>query len=370
MAKGERRMLPNQILHRVIQDIYRITGQDCGVWDRAGHCLAMTGENILLLKEEVKTFSGSGRETQLEGGKGCFLAGAEGEYILTIRGQEGVERSGCWGVSQLNNLLLLQKERLDKGQTLLRIMREDLSESEILQLTHRLRLAESGARTLFLIEARSKGKTLIPETLRGLYGNGSRDFIIPLDERRTILVKSLDGEDTKQQRVRFSHEILDTLQMEAMVGVRVACARVIFHLRDLKKAYETALTALEVGKIFYEEKNLLTYGELGVGHLIHQLPRDRCQMFLKEVFLGEQEQVFEEEELTAIYTFFECSLNISEAARRLFVHRNTLVHRLERIQKKTGLDIRVFEDALTLKIAMMVSEHNRYLEKKEAQKHD
>lgn len=363
-------MLPNQILHRVIQDIYRITGQDCGVWNRGGQCLAMTGENILLLKEQVKTFSKSGRKSQVEEGSGCFLAGEEGEYILTIRGEAEVEKSGCWGISQLNNLLLLQKERLDKGQTLLQMMREDLSESETLSLMHRLRLAEEGARTLFLIEARSKGKTLIAETLRGLYGNGPRDFVIPLDERRTILFKSLEGEDVEEQRIHVSHEILDTLQMEAMVGVRVACARVIFHLRDLKKAYETALTALEVGKIFYAEKNLLTYGELGVGHLIHQIPADRCRMFLKEVFQGEGEQVFEEEEMTAIYTFFECSLNISEAARRLFVHRNTLVHRLERIQKKTGLDIRVFEDALTLKIAMMVSEHNRYLEKKEAQKHD
>lgn len=362
-------MLPNQILHRVIQDIYRITGQECGIWDREGRCLAMTAEKLLLLKEEVRDFVKGGGKEQTGGATGFFSAGEEGEYILAVQGCEAAQ-AGIWGVSQLNNLLLLQKEKLDKGQTLLRIMREEFSEDDILQMSRRMKLAESGARTVFLIEARSAGKTLILETLKGLYGNGPRDFVIPLDESRTILVKSLESEDVKKWQLHYGHEILDTLQMEAMVGVRVACSRAVFHIGELKKAYETAMTALEVGRIFYEEKNLLIYGELGVGHLIYRLPGERCRMFLREVFRGEEEQGFDEEELTAIYTFFECSLNISEAARRLFVHRNTLVHRLEKIQKKTGLDIRIFEDALTLKIAMMVSEHNRHLEKKEAQKDD
>ena len=119
--------------------------------------------------------------------------------------------------------------------------------------------------------------------------------------------------------------------------------------------------ALEVGRVFYVEKKILAYNELGIGRLIHQLPASLCEMFLHEVFEDGKADIFEEEELTTVYTFFENNLNISETARRLYVHRNTLVYRLEKIQKKTGLDVRVFDDALTFKIAMMVADHMKYM---------
>ena len=119
--------------------------------------------------------------------------------------------------------------------------------------------------------------------------------------------------------------------------------------------------ALEVGRVFYVEKNLLAYNELGIGRLIHQLPQSLCEMFLQEVFNGKMVEQFEEEELLTVYTFFENNLNISETARQLYVHRNTLVYRLEKIQKKTGLDVRTFDDALMFKIALMVESHMRSL---------
>lgn len=121
--------------------------------------------------------------------------------------------------------------------------------------------------------------------------------------------------------------------------------------------------ALEVGRVFYSEKTILAYNELGIGRLIHQLPVSLCEMFLNEVFEEGENEVFDEEELTTVYTFFDNNLNISETARQLYIHRNTLVYRLEKIQKKTGLDVRVFDDALTFKIAIMVAKHMRYIKK-------
>ena len=120
--------------------------------------------------------------------------------------------------------------------------------------------------------------------------------------------------------------------------------------------------ALEVGRVFYADRNILAYNELGIGRLIHQLPASLCEMFLNEVFEGNTADQFEEEELTTVYTFFANNLNISETARQLYVHRNTLVYRIEKLQKSTGLDIRVFDDALTFKIALMVVNYMRYLD--------
>ena len=144
-----------------------------------------------------------------------------------------------------------------------------------------------------------------------------------------------------------------------MVSVRVAYGTLIDELRDVSRSYKEASVALEVGRVFYAEKNILAYDRLGIGRLIHQLPGSLCEMFLKEVFEGDAVDLFEEDELTTVYTFFDNNLNISETSRQLYVHRNTLVYRLEKIQKRTGLDVRVFDDALTFKIAMMVADHMR-----------
>ena len=145
--------------------------------------------------------------------------------------------------------------------------------------------------------------------------------------------------------------------------VRVACGTIVSQIKDVSKSYKEAKLAMEVGRIFYPEKTVVSYRTLGIGRLIYQLPLPLCEMFMKEIFDGNTPDTFDEETLTTIEKFFENNLNVSETARQLFVHRNTLVYRLEKLQKTTGLDIRVFEDALTFKIALMVASYMKYLEK-------
>lgn len=216
-------------------------------------------------------------------------------------------------------------------------------------------------RTVFLIEAKNEGENLILETLKGLYATGTKDFVTAVDEKHVILVRALEKTDDYQKLAQIARELVDTLNMEAMVSVRVSYGTIIEELKDVSKSYKEADMALEVGRVFYSDKNILAYNELGIGRLIHQLPSSLCEMFLEEVFQGSVADQFEEEELTTVYTFFDNNLNISETARQLYVHRNTLVYRLEKIQKKTGLDVRVFDDALTFKIAMMVADHMKYI---------
>lgn len=216
-------------------------------------------------------------------------------------------------------------------------------------------------RVVFVIEPKNEGDVLVQETLKGLYATGTKDFVTAIDEKHIILVKSLQSTDSYPQVEQIAKELVTTLNMEAMVSVRAAYGTIVEELKDVSRSYKEADMALEVGRVFYTEKKILAYNELGIGRLIHQLPASLCEMFLNEVFEDGKADIFEEEELTTVYTFFDNNLNISETARRLYVHRNTLVYRLEKIQKKTGLDVRVFDDALTFKIAMMVADHMKYM---------
>ena len=272
--------------------------------------------------------------------------------------------AGRFGASQIANLLFAYKEKMDKNRFIQNLILDNMLVVDVYNQAKKMKIPVEQRRVVFLIESKNEGETLILETMRGLYATGMKDFVTAVDERHVILVKALENTDDYQTLNRIAHEIVDTLNMEAMVGVRVAYGTIVEELKDVSRSYKEADLALQVGRAFYVEKNILAYDELGIGQLIHQLPPSLCEMFLKEVFENGPEEKFEEEELTTVYTFFDNNLNISETARQLYVQPNTVVYRLEKIQKKTGLDVRVFDDALTFKIAMMVADHMKDINEK------
>ena len=212
------------------------------------------------------------------------------------------------------------------------------------------------------MESKNEGENLILETLKGLYATGTKDFVTAVDEKHVILVRALENTDDYLQLEQMARELVDTLNMEAMVSVRIAYGTIISELKDVSKSYKEAKLALDVGKIFYVEKDIVAYSSLGIGRLIYQLPLPLCKMFIKEIFEGKSPDEFDEETLATINKFFENSLNVSETSRQLYIHRNTLVYRLDKLQKSTGLDLRVFEDAITFKIALMVVKYMKYME--------
>lgn len=359
-------MLSNQILHKTVQDIKCITGLECGVWDMNAKCLVMTSERMLGLEKEVASFCRKTREEPEQAGEeaGLYLVCDDDEpaYVLALMGNSPqISMAGKMGASQLANLLYAYKERMDKNRFIQNLILDNMLLVDVYNQAKKMKIPTELKRTVFLIEAKNEGESLILETLKGLYATGTKDFVTAVDERHVILVKALESTDGYEQLNQIAKVLVDTLNMEAMVSVRVSYGTIVDELKDVSRSYKEADMALEVGRVFYVDKNILAYNELGIGRLIHQLPASLCEMFLKEVFDGDVTGQFEEEELTTVYTFFDNNLNISETARQLYVHRNTLVYRLEKIQKKTGLDVRVFEDALTFKIAMMVADHMKYM---------
>ena len=201
--------------------------------------------------------------------------------------------------------------------------------------------------------------------MRNLLGNRAKDFVTAVDEKNIIVVKELDSTDGHEELEKTARNIYTLLAEDGEEDALVAYGTVVNDIKEVSKSYKEAKLALDVGKIFFGERNVIAYSTLGIGRLIYQLPIPLCKMFIREIFEGKSPDDFDEETLTTINKFFENNLNVSETSRQLYIHRNTLVYRLDKLQKSTGLDLRVFEDAITFKIALMVVKYMKYMESME-----
>ena len=201
------------------------------------------------------------------------------------------------------------------------------------------------------------------DNVRSLLGGKSRDFITAVDEKNIIVVKELSEKDGSKEMDKMAKDMLSILKEDTGdEHIHIAYGTVVNDIKEVSKSYKEAKMALDVGKIFFDEKDIVAYSTLGIGRLIYQLPLPLCKMFIKEIFFFFLPDEFDEETLATINKFFENSLNVSETSRQLYIHRNTLVYRLDKLQKSTGLDLRVFEDAITFKIALMVVKYMKYME--------
>ena len=359
-------MLPNQVLQKTMRDMGEIVGENCSIWNSEGVCLAHFASISEMDRREIQEViqNMDEREKIKEAGKSFFCIYMEEElvYILVIHTEkEGTEVIGRLSVKQIETLIQAYQERMNRNHFMQNLLLDNMLLVDVYNRAKKLNVAIEERRAVIVIEPKNPEENLVLETLKGIYATSTRDFVTVVDEGHIILVKALeDGEGYKLNDVAKS--IVDIVNTEAMVNVRVAYGTIVSEIREVSKSYKEAGMALDVGRIFYEEKNILAYNELGIGRLIHQLPVSLCEMFLKEVFAGKAVEQFDEETLSTVHKFFENNLNISETARQLFLHRNTLVYRLEKIQKKTGLDVRVFDDALTFKIALMVANHMKSLQ--------
>ena len=277
---------------------------------------------------------------------------------------------GRIAVSQMQGLITAYKERFDRNNFFQNLLLDNLLLVDIYNRAKKLHVEVVQPRAVFLIETRQEKDSTVTELLKGMFTSQAGDYITAVDETSVILIKALerepgmqtDREKELQYLDQIAHTIVDMMNSEAMLNVNVAYGTVVEELKDVSKSYKEAKMALDVGKIFYAEQNVSAYNKLGIGRLIYQLPVNLCKIFIEEIFGDNLPLDLDEETLTTINKFFENNLNVSETSRQLFVHRNTLVYRIEKLQKSSGLDIRVFDDALTFKIALMVVNYMKYLD--------
>jgi carbohydrate diacid regulator len=254
------------------------------------------------------------------------------------------------------------RERYDKDNFIKNLLLDNLLLVDIFNRAKKLHIEMNVRRVVYIIETSKEKDNGALETVRSMFSSGNRDFITAVDEKNIILVKELSENEKYSDLEKTAQVIVDMLNTEAMTRVRVAYGTVIRDLKEVSRSYKEAKMALDVGKIFYSDHNVMAYSNLGIGRLIYQLPLPLCKMFIKEIFGENTPDQFDEETLTTINKFFENNLNVSETSRQLYIHRNTLVYRLDKLQKSTGLDLRIFEDAITFRIALMVVKYMNYLE--------
>lgn len=358
-------MISNQILQNTIDGLKNIARVDLCVVDVEGKAIAATDNQMGGYEQDVTDFVGSPADSQEIQGYQFFKIYDEQqvEYILVSSGAgENSYMVGKMAAFQIQNLLVAYKERFDKDNFVKNLLLDNLLLVDIYSRAKKLHIQPDAKRVIMIIEAGNGKDNNVLELIRSNIGTNTRDFVTAVDENNVIVMKELADSETTKEVDKTAKGIVGFLEKEGFDNIHIAYGTVVNEIKEVSRSYKEAKMALDVGKIFFDERNIMAYSELGIGRLIYQLPIPLCRMFIKEIFDKKSPDDFDEETLTTINKFFENSLNVSETSRQLFIHRNTLVYRLDKLQKSTGLDLRVFEDAITFKIALLVVKYMKYME--------
>lgn len=357
-------MITAQVIQSCLDDLKTITKVDLAVVDVEGVMVAKNSDRFEQNVEFVTEFAASPAGSQvLQGCQYLKIYDEEDPVYVLLCGDSSEEYMiGKIAVSNIQNLITAYKERFDRNNFFQNLILDNLLLVDIYNRAKKLHIEIQKPRVVLLLEIPAGKENYAMEFLKSMFSAQSGDYVTAVDENTLIVVKQVEAKDSYAEVVEVAETTVAMMNTEAMINVRVAYGTIVEELKDVSKSYKEAKMALDVGKIFYAEKTVTAYSTLGIGRLIYQLPINLCEMFIEEIFGGKVPEELDEETLTTINTFLENNLNVSETSRQLYVHRNTLLYRLEKLEKYTGLDIRIFDDALTLKIALMVVRYMRYLE--------
>ena len=286
------------------------------------------------------------------------------EYAVFCSGDDELARSFCaMAYVALNDAKVFYEEKHDRGTFVKNIIMDNILPGDIYIRAKELHFSTDAPRAVFLVRQLGHGDVATVDVLAGMFPDKLQDFVLSINETDIAVVKQITPSTTDEDLNKIARNIEDTLKNELFIKTVIGIGTVAEHLRELADSYKEAQTAIDVGKVFDTEKSIINYENLGIGRLIYQLPTTLCEIFLSEVFKKNSIDSLDQETLFTINKFFENNLNVSETSRKLFVHRNTLVYRLEKIKKLTGLDLRQFDHAIVFKVALMV---RKYLSSRDA----
>ncbi len=361
-----RNMISNQILQETLDGIKNIARVDLCICDTEGKTLASTLADSMDFENAVRSFADSPADSQAVQGNIFFKVfdDRQLEFVVIAKGDSDENyMMGKLAAFQIANLTVAYKERYDKDNFIKNLLLDNLLLVDIYNRAKKLHIEAEARRVVYLIETHCDNKdSAALETVRSLFAGRNHDFITAVDEKNIIIVKELKPTEGYDDLAKTGKVILDMLNTEAMARVNISYGTIVNEIKDVSRSYKEAKMALEVGKIFFSEENIVAYSRLGIGRLIYQLPTSLCKMYIKEVFRDGSQEELDEETLSTINRFFDDNLNVSETSRNLFIHRNTLVYRLDKLQKLTDLDLRKFDDAVAFKIALMVLKYMNYVE--------
>jgi len=362
-------MSSNKLFENMLMQYRKITAKEIGIIDENGNIMYCTepekiGEYRIDILENISV------KTDIYIKNGYTYKPLESsskivEEILYVSGDdEETYRIISMLAVSMYNVKILHDEKYNKADFIKNIILENILPGDIYIKSKELKFSEKVSRIIYLIRFAGHCDYNSFDIIQNMFPDKQKDFVINIDESSIVLLREIKPENMQEPNngiEKVAKEIVDTVSAELYVKIVVGIGSVVNDIKDLSRSFKEAEAALEVGKVFDVEKSVMNYKNLGIGRIVYQLPTTLCEVFLQEVFSSGSLESLDRESLTTIHSFFENNLNVSETSRKLFVHRNTLVYRLEKIKKLTGLDLREFEHAIIFRVALMV---NKYLSSK------
>ncbi len=356
-------MITDRVIENCVEEVYSISGTELVVTDTTGRVIVKTGSIDEPDRTSVCDFAMSNEESLEVKGQTFIRVTDDADTAFVLITNCGRENIVCakLAASELKNLVAAYTDKIDRNSFFQNLLLDNMLLVDIYNRARKLHIEAAQRRCVFVVEPVGTKENNLIEMVRELFYTEAGDQVTAVDENHVVVIKALDKDDNEDDLEETAKMLVDMAGSEAMSDVRVSYGTIAEDIKGVSKSYKEAKMALDVGRIFYPLMRTIEYSNLGVGRLIYQLPVNLCQLFIKEIFGDNIPEEIDDEILTTINKFFESSLNVSETSRQLFIHRNTLIYRIEKLQKATGLDVRVFDDALTLKIALMVVNYLKYV---------
>ena len=360
--------MSNSVFQSVILQLKDVTDRVFGVIDSEGCVVSCT--DVTMLGErwgDAALKVGNASDSVVTFGQKSFKAIVGNsnffEYAVFCTGDDEIAKGFCQvAYVALNDAKTFYEEKHDRGTFVKNIIMDNILPGDIYIRAKELHFATDAPRAVFLIRQVGHSDVATVDVLSSMFPDRLQDFVLSINETDIAVIKLINPNTTAEDLAKIAGGIEETLKNELSIKTVIGIGTVSDHLRELADSYKEAQTAIDVGKVFETEKSIINYERLGIGRLIYQLPTTLCEIFLSEVFKKNSIDSLDQETLFTINKFFENNLNVSETSRKLFVHRNTLVYRLEKIKKLTGLDLRQFDHAIIFKVALMV---RKYLSSRE-----
>ena len=353
--------MSNRLYQTVLHQMKDVIGRTIGIIDENGIVIACSelskiGESKQRIKEEL-AFSNDA--VVYEGYTYRFInVNDKNDCICFVEGDDSHAGSMASLLAIfLGNMKTLYDEKYDKGSFIKSILLDNILPSDIYIKSNELHFSNDEHRIVFVIKFQSSSTVPPYEVVQEIIGNNDKDYVINISEQDVVVVRELAEDVESKEMEDYARNLIETAHAKHGLKATIGISSVVDNLKDLARAYKEARIAFEVGKVFDIEKTVISSENLGIGRLIYQLPTTLCEMFLSEVFKKGSLESLDRETLMTVQSFFENNLNVSETSRKLFVHRNTLVYRLEKIRKLSGLDLREFDHAVTFKVALMVKKY-------------
>ncbi len=352
----------NKYLNNIIDQTSKILGLHTGIIE--GNGTVTSSGKVSSVEDNIPEIFDlcTESESKITRAFGCTFyavtSRSKVDYIAFINGEdESLVTHIEMFASYIGSMRQIHSDKYDKANFIKNMLADSILPGDIFMKSKELRLAFDVDRVVFALQYEDVRGIDVYDIISGIFPDNGKDFVIDLDNNMIAVVKEVKMGTEAEELDAIAAQIADTVASEAMVNIRLGIGTIAPSIKDIAKSYKEARIALEVGKVFDGEKFIMNYDNLGIARLIYQLPTTLCELFLSEVFKKDSIDSLDQETLYTIQKFFENNLNVSETSRQLYVHRNTLVYRLDKVRKITGLDLRIFDHAIVFKVALMVKKY-------------